>query len=73
MRTRSELMEQLATTKRQVLHGENVIYAQRLVVATLSARGHDATQAEQILDTFEQSQEIRLGEMDRLLNALDKY
>ena len=72
MRTRSELLKQLAETKRQIEHGGNIIDAQRSVVDSLSARGHEAIEAKMLLASFEQSLEIWLGEMDRLLNALDK-
>ncbi|WP_119271486.1 hypothetical protein [Taklimakanibacter deserti] len=72
MRTRSELLRQLTEIKRQIEHSEDIIDAQRRLVASLTARGHEATQAGMLLDSFEQSRKIWLGEMDRLLGALDE-
>ena len=72
MQTRSELMRRLEETKRQIDHGDRTIGAQQRVIASLLAGGHDATLAEERLDAFEKSQEMRLTEMDRLLCALDK-
>jgi hypothetical protein len=71
MDRRSELLEQLANTKRQIDQNTNIIGAQQLVVDSLSARGRDATAAVQLLDSFEQSQEIWHAKLDRLLTALD--
>ena len=72
MQARSELLKRLDETKRQIKHGDNIIGAQQRAIASLLASGHDATLAEELLDAFEKSQEIRLTEMDRLLCALDK-
>lgn len=71
MRTRSQLLNQLAETKRQIEHGDDVIKAQRRILISISNRGHDPFQAEQLLASFEQSREIWHREMDRLLNMLD--
>jgi hypothetical protein len=48
-----------------------VIKYQRRIVAKLSDDGHDTVQAKGPLNSFEESQKIRLDEMDGLLNALD--
>ena len=65
MRTRSELLAQLAELKRQIEHGDNIIDAQQRVVDALQVRGAEASQAQYLLDCFQQSQEIRVREMDR--------
>jgi hypothetical protein len=72
MRTRSELLEQLAETKRQIERSENVIEAQQHVVDSLLARGFEVHHGEELLVSFKHVREIWLDEMNQLLNMLDE-
>src|SRR5262245_39293769 len=71
MRTRTELMKELAQAKRHIERGDSVIASQRQLVAKLSGDGHDTMQAKRLLRSFEESQKIRLDDMDRMLDALN--
>lgn len=66
------LLAHLDEGRRQAGRGEILIEAQRRIVASFSATGSDVTQAERILDAFEWTQDLRLGDIDRLLDELDK-
>lgn len=72
MQTRTDLLRQLAELKRQVDHGQIMIAAQRRIIASLTACGDDVSEAEKLLQAFEDALEMRLGDIDRLLDALDK-
>ena len=52
--------------------GEIVIDAQKRIIASLTAIGSDTLKAEKTLEAFEQSQDLRIAEIDRLLDVLDK-
>ena len=71
MATEAELLKQLAQTERQIAHGESVIDAQRRLLG-ISVHGRDVSKDKVLLDSFEQSQDVRHGELDRLLEALEK-
>ncbi|MFZ5677038.1 MAG: hypothetical protein ACOZAM_29100 [Pseudomonadota bacterium] len=72
MTTKLRLLKQLNETRRLVDRGNETIAEQRKIVSSLSGAGHDTTQAEQLLDTFELTQDVRLSEMNTLLNDLDE-
>ena len=69
---RTDLLRRLADAKRQVDHGNIMIDTQKRIIGSLSACGDDVTDAEKLLEAFEQAQEDRLHKMDWLLDALDK-
>ena len=57
---------------RQSNDEEMLIEAQKRIVATLTATGTDATEALKLLNVYERSHDLHLGEIDQLLDALDK-
>lgn len=69
MQTRDELLRKLADTERQILHG--ALEGQRRLLAP-PADGRDVAKDKALLELFEQSQAMREGEMDSLLDALDR-
>jgi hypothetical protein len=69
---RTDLLRQLAELQRQVDHGTIMIDAQQRIIGSLTACGEDVREAENLLASFHEAQESRLGEMERLLDALDK-
>ena len=69
---RTDLLKRLAEAKQQVDHGDIMIGTQQRIIGSLSACGDDVTEAEKLLEDFEQAQERRLEMIDRLLDALDK-
>lgn len=68
---RASLLLHLEKARHRADHGEVMIEAQKRIVATLTAAGADAREALNALDALEKSHELHLGEIDRLLNALD--
>jgi hypothetical protein len=69
---RTDLLRRLADAKRQIDHGDVMIDNQKRIIGSLSACGDDVTEAEKLLEAFEEAQELRLQKIDRLLDALDK-
>jgi hypothetical protein len=69
---RTDLLRRLADAKRQIDHGDVMIDNQKRIIGSLSAFGDDVTEAEKLLEAFEEAQELRLQKIDRLLDALDK-
>lgn len=69
---RTTLLRCLEEARHRANDEEMLIEAQKRIVATLTATGTDAREALNTLDALEQSHDLRLGEIDRLLEALDK-
>lgn len=71
MKSKLQLLRQLDETRNLVDRGNDAIAGQRNVISSLSRAGLDTSQAEQLLDTFELARDVRLAEMNVLLNDLD--
>jgi hypothetical protein len=69
---KAALLKRLQEVRKLAYRGDRLIEAQRRVVASLAAAGADTTSAQKILDDMEQTQKRQLGEIDQLLDALDK-
>ena len=69
---KAALLRHLEEARREADRGDGLIEAQRGIVASLKAAGGDARAAENALDAMEQTQNLRLAEIDRLLDALDE-
>ena len=67
---RTELLKNLERARQHAAQGEEHIESQRQIIARLAAIGAETTGAEQILETFEQTQLIHIMDIQRLSNAL---
>ena len=65
------LRRHLEETEGHIALGERHIAAQRGIIAELAHDGHDTSQAEALLATFEQTQCLHLEDRDRIRKELD--
>lgn len=71
MPTKSDLLLQLLETERLIAHGHSVIDSQKSLIAARSKYGHDVTYDNDLLKSFDRSQDSRHRKLDRVLDALD--
>lgn len=69
---RLALLERLTEARKYAGRGEILIATQKRIIETLAYTWTDTVEAERTLEAFEQSQDLRLGKIDHLLDALDK-
>ena len=65
------LLRNLEEVKKLADHAYGLIEAQSRIVASLTAAGVDATEAETTLDTYKKVQGRLLDEVQQILDALD--
>ena len=66
------LSQRLFEARKHADHGENLIEAQKRIIALLTKVGIDISEAAKTLAAFEQAQDLRLTEIGRLSEALKK-
>lgn len=69
---RFALLERLTEARKYAGRGEILIATQKRIIETQTYIWTDTLEAEKTLEAFEQSQDLRLGEIDHLLDALHK-
>jgi len=70
MDKKSMLLDHLAQARRHIAEGELHVARQRELVAKLERDAHDARQARQTLNQFEELQQLHLADRDRLEKEL---
>ena len=66
----STLRQYLAGAETHVRQGEVHLARQRQLIAALERDGHDTTQAERLLTTFEETQALHIADCKRLTEEL---
>ena len=75
MDKKAMLLDHLATAERHVERGREIVARQRAIVRELARDGHDTTSAVDLLQLFEQLQDLHIADRDRLrweLKAIDQ-
>lgn len=67
---RERLLEHLAKAEHAAAQGERHLEHQRGVIEKLREGGHDTCRAQEILRTFEESQELHLADVARIRKEL---
>ena len=69
---REQTLQHLAEAEHHVAIGADHVARQRELIARLQRDGHDAAQAKQLLEQFEQLQQMHIADRDRLLAMVEK-
>jgi hypothetical protein len=64
------LLSNLAATEQQILNGDRHLVSQRELIHKLERAGYDKTQAETLLGTLKETQNLHMKERERLRNLL---
>ena len=60
------ILDEIAQAEVQVAVHEEILTRQRQIIEMLGHRGHDATEATELLRTFQEVQAARFADLDRL-------
>lgn len=69
---RLALLERLTEARKYAGRGDILIATQKRIIDTLAYTWTDTVEAEKTLEAFEQFQDLRLGKIDHLVDALRK-
>ena len=69
---RLALLERLTEARKYAGRGEILIATQKRIIDTLAYTWTDTVEAQKTLEAFEQSQDLRLGKIDHLVDVLRK-
>jgi hypothetical protein len=56
----------LAEAEEHVASGDRLVFRQRAIVTYLAREGHDTSQAQSLLATFEETLRLHMADLDRL-------
>jgi hypothetical protein len=68
---KAHLLRHLKLARQNAEEGSSRIVAQKRLIALLDQRGQDTSEALTVLSKFEEEQNSRLADLNRLLNELD--